>query len=229
LRYKIANHIFDIITIHPFSQEMCRDYAYVGDEPTDCRIVTTQQQIDALESELMEEGLEDKYKEFTVVYVALCDYLIRKNYVMFHGSCIEHGGVGYIFTAVSGTGKSTHTNLWHQELQAKWINDDKPLLHIAEDGTVTAYGTPWNGKHRRGENASVVVRNMVILERGETNRIEEIPFSDAFPKLFSQTNKPEGERAVVFFLMGKIKVRCFRLFCNMEPEAARVAFEGMRK
>jgi len=224
LRYKIADYIFDIVTLYPFTREMCGDYAYTGDAPTDCRVVTTQQQIDA-----MKLDYEDKFNEFMLVHSIVSDYLVQKNCIVFHGSCVEHKGIGYIFTAVSGTGKSTHAELWHRELQADWINDDKPILHIAEDGVLTAYGSPWNGKHRRGKNASVVVKNMVILERGEKNYIEEISFAEAFPRLFSQTHKPEGERGAIFALMGKIKVRCFRLTCNMQPEAAWVAFEGMQK
>ena len=48
----------------------------------------------------------------------------------FHSSCLELDGEGYAFSAVSGTGKSTHTALWQKHFgdRVTMINDDKPII-----------------------------------------------------------------------------------------------------
>lgn len=64
-----------------------------------------------------------------------------------HGAVVAWKDQGYLFTAPSGTGKSTHLALWKKYLgdQAEVINGDKPFLKVMED-EVWVYGTPWAGK-----------------------------------------------------------------------------------
>lgn len=64
--------------------------------------------------------------------------------LMVHSSCVVVDGRAYLFSAPSGTGKSTHTALWLKKLgdRAFILNDDKPAVRY-EDGTFYAYGTPW--------------------------------------------------------------------------------------
>ena len=72
--------------------------------------------------------------------------LLRHNGIMLHSSCVVVDDGAYLFTARSGTGKSTHTNLWLEKFgdRAYILNDDKPALRL-ENGTWFAYGTPWSG------------------------------------------------------------------------------------
>ena len=89
-------------------------------------------------------------------------------------------GAAYLFTAPSGTGKSTHTRLWREVFGDRvWmINDDKPMLRISEN-LVTAYGTPWNGKHHISRNASAPLKAIVQLNRGKENIIMDFYFLKA--------------------------------------------------
>ena len=99
--------------------------------------------------------------------------MISYDTILFHGSVIAVDGIGYLFTAKSGTGKSTHTRLWREYFgdRAAMVNDDKPLLKIT-DSSVIAYGTPYNGKHRLGTNISVPLKAICILTRAADNHIE---------------------------------------------------------
>jgi len=141
-------------------------------------------------------------------------------------------GVGYMFTAKSGTGKSTHARLWREQFgdRAVMINDDKPLLKITDAGVI-AYGTPWNGKHHLDTNTSVPLKAICILCRGETNRIEPVGKKEAYPLLCQQSNRaadPEGmlrTLKLIESLSGSVAL--YRLTCNMDPEAALVAYQGM--
>ena len=75
-------------------------------------------------------------------------WLIKYNGILLHSSCVVVDGVAYAFSADSGTGKSTHTQLWLKRFgkRAHMLNDDKPALRII-DGKPYACGTPWSGKH----------------------------------------------------------------------------------
>jgi hypothetical protein len=159
--------------------------------------------------------------------------MISYGILLFHGSVISVDGEAYLFTAKSGTGKSTHTRLWRQMFgdRAFMVNDDKPLLKITEEG-VFACGTPWDGKHHLSRNSIVPLKGICILERGEENHIVTISGKEALPMLLQQSYRPSNPLGLSQLLgiidMLTQKVSFYRLKCNMDPEAALVAYEGMQ-
>lgn len=174
----------------------------------------------------------DEYLEFIAIQRKVAELLFEHDTLLFHGSVIAVDGEAYLFTAKSGTGKSTHTRLWRELFgdRAVMINDDKPFLKMTED-SVVAYGSPWNGKHGLGTNTSAPLKAICILERGGKNRIREIPAGEALTILFQQSNRPQN-RALMPKYMDLVdqlsrKVKFYRLQCNMDPEAARVSYEAM--
>ena len=151
----------------------------------------------------------------------------------FHGSAICLDGEAYVFTAASGTGKSTHTRLWRETFGDRvWmINDDMPYLRIFDD-CVRAYGTPWDGKHHLSRNGSAPVKAIAWLRRGEENHIERLPKETAFTVVMKETFRLP-DKAWYLRMMGQIKtvldrIPFYRLRCNMEPEAVQVAVRGMK-
>ena len=75
------------------------------------------------------------------------DALLPRDRLLMHGAALAWQGQAYLFTAPSGTGKSTHAMLWRRYLGsgAEVINGDKPLLHLPPDGPAVVYGSPWAG------------------------------------------------------------------------------------
>lgn len=175
----------------------------------------------------------DQYLETLALYRKIAEGLVDYGVILFHGSAIEMDGRAYIFTAKSGTGKSTHTRLWRKVYgdRVKMINDDKPLIGI-EDGKITVYGTPWQGKHDLGDNRSVPLAAISVLERSEKNFIEAMPHGEAFTKLLVQIyriNDAEKMKKILALADKLVSgVGVYRLGCNMNDEAAVVAYEGMR-
>lgn len=171
--------------------------------------------------------------ETLALYRRLAEAFIDYGIILFHGSAIAVDGKAFLFTAKSGTGKSTHTRLWREHFgdAAVMVNDDKPLIEI-KDREVIIHGTPWNGKHRLGNNISVPLSSICILERGEKNVIEKVDSRNAFPKIFSQTyrNKDAIFMKKTLILIEKMlnNVNIYRLKCNMDPEAAIVSYNGMK-
>ena len=110
------------------------------------------------------------------------------------------------------------------------VDDDKPFLRLGEDG-VTIYGTPWNGKHHLGENIHMPLKAICILERGMENRIVPITAQEALITIFQQSHRPADIRQMGKYmeLVDRLAgcVSFYRLQCNMDPQAARVAYQGM--
>jgi hypothetical protein len=238
--YKIAGRAVKIISLHGDVHDMCADYRC---EESPC--ITAEISQDDIEyeraksaSERIREGLPpaefpDSYLETLAVYRKICTEMLDFGIVLFHGSAVAVDGEGYLFTAKSGTGKSTHTWLWRELLgeRAVMINDDKPLLEIT-DGGIVAHGTPWNGKHRIGSNISVPLKAICILERGAENRIERIGRREAYHTLLQQTYRPSdpARLALTLDLLDRLAdgVSLYRLRCNMSIEAAETAYGAMK-
>jgi len=111
------------------------------------------------------------------------------------------------------------------------VNGDKPLVKIADSG-VTVYGTPWNGKHRLGENISAPLRAVCILERAEENMIRPVTKAEAYPALLRQIYRP-ADPVMLAKTLGLIDrladtIGLFRLGCNMDREAAEISYNGMK-
>ena len=141
-------------------------------------------------------------------------------------------GVAYLFTAKSGTGKSTHTRLWREMFgdRAVMVNDDKPFLKFTEEGVI-ACGSPWNGKHGLGNNIMVPLKAICVLERGESNVITRIDPKDALQMLFQQSSRPMNRALMPKYmeLVDRLanSVEFYRLKCNMDPDAAKISYEAM--
>ncbi len=172
------------------------------------------------------------FLENNAIHDLIADGLVSKNVLLMHGSALSLDGQAYLFTAPSGTGKSTHTRLWREAFGSRvtMINDDKPMLRVEED-RVVCYGTPWNGKHHLGVNVSAPLSAIVAIERAEENRIAPIGPSEAFPILLRQVYSPRSAELMrrTLGLEQRILqlVRFFRLGCNMEKEAAFAAYNGI--
>ena len=109
------------------------------------------------------------------------------------------------------------------------VNDDKPLLHIGD--VVTAYGTPYDGKHRLSSNIAVPLKAVCILTRAAENHIEQITKAEAYAMLIQQAYRPADMSAMskTMKLIDKLAdaVKLYRLGCNMDISAAQTAYNGM--
>ena len=227
-------------TLYPSTRSYCQGYHAEG--VPDLSVTVTPEDIaferekaareDALEG-LPVRNLPDELLEITALQRKIAEEFFERDILLFHGSVVAVDGIAYLFTAKSGTGKSTHTRLWREVFgdRAVMVNDDKPFLQIKEDGVVV-HGSPWNGKHRLGQNISLPLQAICILERGEENRIVPIGAKDALHMLMQQSQRPMDRRKLPVYLdlLDRLssRVEFYRMQCNMDPEAANVSYEAMR-
>lgn len=228
--YKFADTAVRVSYETDYIERQCREY--LSDEDPEIEITVTESDVELERSRADSDGYKYGYLESLAFYRKFCSYVVNKNILLFHSSAIAVDGKAYLFAAPSGTGKSTHTRLWRETFgnRAVTVNDDKPLIKV-EDGRLTVYGTPWDGKHRLSNNIAVPVKGICFLTRGKTNTIERLSSMQALPEFLSQTFRPVEEDGVRKMLELAMKVTAeipmWRLACTISDEAVKVAYEGM--
>ena len=238
--YGIADVTIEIRSLYPLIHEQCRGYQAV--EPPVFCVSITQADIDfereksAREDEFEEipvRQFSDAYLETLAVYRKIAEKMPDYDTFLFHGSAIAVEGEAFLFTAKSGTGKSSHARLWRELLgdRAVMVNDDKPLIRVHENGAATVYGTPWDGKHRLSSNIAVPVRAICILKRARENRIREITKQEALPMLIQQAYRPADPAALTktLMLLDRLNVKLYLLGCNMDISAAELSYHTMKE
>jgi len=191
-----------------------------------------------LEKEAIEEGIKLRkftgpFLERTTIQRRVADRLLEEDTLMLHGSTVAVDGCGYLFTGPCGTGKSTHTRLWRELFgeRAVMVNDDMPFLRITPQGAL-AYGSPWSGKHGLATNICVPLRGICFLRRGKENLINRVDAQRGLGELRCQMHAPTDpslqEKAAALGEMLSKTVPLWELYCNTDPEAARVSYSAMK-
>ena len=236
---RTADLTINVESLFSSTEDYCREYIIpetaglsVKVEPGDIAFERLRSAREREIEHLPERSYSDAYLETLAVYRKIAEKAPFYDTMLFHCSAIAVDGEAYLFTAASGTGKSTHVRLWRQLFgeRAVTINDDKPLIRVGEERAVV-YGTPWNGKHKSGQNTSAPIKAICLLERGAVNKIRPAAAEELYPVLLQQTYRPADPAALIktMELLDALtrRVRLYRLSCNMDPEAAVVAYQGM--
>lgn len=161
-------------------------------------------------------------RRFNLLGMAFRQRILRFNGIVYHSSTICYKDKGVIFTAASGTGKSTHTGLWTKYYNDAFIlNDDSPVIRII-DNKILFCGTPWSGKTELNKNICVDGAAVVFLQRGE-NSIKPVTGINAFKMLFGgMMNLPvfEEEMELALSVLQKISdIPMYILYCDISKEA----------
>ena len=132
----------------------------------------------------------DYKPEFTERYIFGCiglpHILADFRRVILHSSFLAYRGKAILFTAPSGTGKSTQAELWRVHRPgAEVINGDRSILSC-DGGRPFAHGIPLCGTSGITKNRSLPIRAIVVLRQGPENRIRRLGGREAFSLLFSE-------------------------------------------
>jgi len=147
-----------------------------------------------------------------------------------HSSALLYKGEAVVFSAMAGTGKTTHTNLWKEVFpdEVEIINGDKGLCVPEQSGSYI-HGWPWCGSSGRFMNIKAPIKAIVFLERAEENgitRISSVP--ECFMRLTSRCFMPVWENDLFMKTLDMVEnvarsVDCYLLRCLPDHDAARVA------
>lgn len=102
------------------------------------------------------------------------------NTVLIHCSCIIYQNRAVLFLGESGTGKSTHTQLWREHIDGSHLlNDDSPIIRV-EDGKIWVYGSPWSGKTPCYRNERYELQACIRLSKGPYNTIRKLSIVEGY-------------------------------------------------
>ena len=147
--------------------------------------------------------------------------------LLLHASVTRYDGRGNLFFGVSGTGKSTHSRLWHEFVPGcDLMNDDNPIIRF-QDGQCLVYGSPWSGKTLCYRNVVAPVNALVRLEQYPENRIVRLEPLQAYASVIAAVSTIRWNHDIMSLLVPTIErvamtVPCFQLRCRPDEEAVQV-------
>ncbi len=179
-------------------------------------------------------GVGEMEAELYAMNIPLSEQLPMLRRMMTHGVAVSCDGNGFVFTAKSGVGKSTHAFLWQKYLgkeRVRIVNGDKPIVWFREDGEILVCGSPWSGKERMDENVCVPLRGICLLRRldGEDGapRIFRASREETLDFLMHQIYLPtrKNGRLATFGMLEELyrKVPIYHLITDMSQEGVMVS------
>lgn len=154
--------------------------------------------------------------------------------LLVHSSVIRCEGYGYLMTAPSGTGKSTHTHLWYTTIPGcDLMNDDNPVIRIV-DGQPMVYGSPWSGKTPCYRNIEAPIGGIVRIKQRPENSIRPLGAVEAFTMLLPACSNMKWDERIssgVCDSITKFVAGCgiWELGCLPNGEAAILCHDTVSK
>ena len=127
-----------------------------------------------------------KYSRNILEIIDIVQILNKQNAFILHSSFINWNNKGILFSAPSGTGKSTQADLWEKYENAEIINGDRTGIRKM-DGKWTAYGLPIAGSSGIYKNKKSEISHIIVLKQGKENKLTKLSPREAFVKLYSET------------------------------------------
>ena len=231
-RIKIANKVLEINAINETTKKYCRNF--LSEEEPDYVITMSEED---LKNESLNSNNGHVYvnEEISALYRKVAELFVEDGIIVFHGSSFKVNEHGFIITARSGTGKSTHVKLLSEYLgdEFSYINDDKPLIAV-EDKQLTIYSNPWNGKERRGNNTSSKLTSIIFIQRGENNTYRKLDNKEeVYFRLLTQAylprDKAKREKALKIIDIILKSINFYEINVNMDISAAEMTYERIIK
>ncbi len=231
--FKLADIVIAATFQHEYLYKQCKDYCVDSPSSVDMEISVSLEDIEQERAGEIDGHFSDGYLESLAFYRKFAEKAISYDCILFHGSALSVDGEGYLFGAPSGTGKSTHGELYRKVFGNRviMVNDDKPLIRRI-DGKFYVYGTPWDGKHHLSHNISVPLKSICFLKQGPTNEIRPLTVFEALTASLGQIYRPEQSDAltgVLHFTQDLLKhISVFEMRCTISYEAAELSYRTMK-
>ena len=229
-RVRLAGLEIGVASRSDYCRQFCQDYLSDSQQEADFSVFPEDSQI--LEKGGKLPGLSDGYTECVCILGEIGDRLPLYDRLLIHGAAISYGGVAYLFTAPSGTGKSTHISLWRKYLgdRVGIVNGDKPFLAL-DARQVTVYGTPWAGKEGWQRNCAMPLAGICFLHRGAQCRIRSLAPGECLEQMYRQIyftqNAASAGRALELMDRLVTTVPLYEMECDISEAAVRCSFQAM--
>lgn len=154
--------------------------------------------------------------------------------LLIHASVVKNEKKGYAFLGKSGTGKSTHSNLWLQHIKnTELLNDDNPVVRIMNDKAYI-FGSPWSGKTSCYKNEGVPLKGIVKLNQAPENKIRRLSAIHAYANLLQACSTMRWENIIADGVHNSIekvvtRTASYHLDCLPDKDAALLSYETVNK
>ena len=154
--------------------------------------------------------------------------------LLIHASTILNNGYGYAFIAKSGTGKSTHTQLWIKHIPgSELMNDDNPIVRVVGDQAFI-YGSPWSGKTPCYRQIKAPLGAITRIDRAPKNSIEKLSPIEAFASLLPSCSNMKWDKDIFHGICNTVTrvielTNCYTLHCLPDQEAAEICHKEISR
>jgi len=165
---------------------------------------------------------------------ACCIAFLHRQTLGFHSSTIVYENKSVLFLGKSGTGKSTHSQLWLDNIEgSELLNDDAPFVQIS-DNKVFTWGTPWSGKTHCLKNFSAQTAAFVLLEQAPFNKIHKLSLYEALAVIlgasrffyFNDEFFTDKNYEIISEILKKVPV--YYMQCLPTAAAAQLVFDTLK-
>ncbi|MFA9462726.1 MAG: PqqD family protein [Velocimicrobium sp.] len=164
---------------------------------------------------------ESLFHSFRLAFLIIAQ---TKGTFALHSSSILYENKAWLFAGSSGTGKSTHTTMWHNLYQTPVLNGDVNLISI-QNGLPIVWGTPWCGTSGIYTKQAYPLGGIILLKKSPKNEIHPLNKSEQQLMVMQRFISPTWTETLFDYnltfsgdLMHLIPI--FRFLCNKEPSAA---------
>ena len=161
------------------------------------------------------------------------EIFLAKNILFFHAAQIAVDGKGILFSAPSGTGKTTQAKLWEKYRNAEIICSDRTLVHKTE-GAWRTYGYPADGSEPVRSGKVHTLGCIVLLKQGAENQIIKLTAAKALAGLMPQMvldcwNPEARTKAVELLLQIFADIPVFLFSCTCDESAVKILEEELQR
>lgn len=152
---------------------------------------------------------------------------------LLHAAHISHNGKAILFTAPSGTGKSTQAALWEKHMGAEVINGDRAIVKREGSGFF-AWGVPFSGSSQISKQSHLPLGAIVYLKQSEKNSAKRLTGLAAFKAIWEGCSLDTWCREDVAKLTDTVlcaakQANIYLLECTPTEEAVQVLNEMLEK
>jgi len=163
--------------------------------------------------------------------ICLESQLLLADSILLHCCYVQYKGEAILFTAPSGTGKTTQGNIWKKVYGSQIVNGDLSVLQQTKDGW-DACGFPLSGSADECENLRFPIKAVVVVRQSPTNYVEKLSGFQQGSLLYSECfvntwNTQCVNKAFDLLTDLSARVPVVMLHCNMDDEAAEVLHDNL--
>lgn len=174
-----------------------------------------------------------QYKFSYLLRSVFSSALTLRNGVLIHAASIKWNGQGVLFSAPSGTGKTTHVNMWRERYGVEVLDGDVTACRMVQ-GKPYVYGLPWCGSSEQFLNDCVPLGALVFLEQSEDNSITRLALSDAVIRLYARCylyvwDEKTADTVLEMITSALTGTDCYLLKCRPDFEAVELVKRCLEK